>query len=247
MKNLTPEQVVDLLKKAYEQILQKNPLYSLRALARDLSLSKSTLSALMRGERIPGPVAKVRIEEFLGLRGSSESADTPSRPYQETKIDPAEFELIADWIHFAILAAVDTGDSSEELEKLAGRFGISAEAADAAVGRLMKLDILRIKKGKIEKNRIGLFSVLDKRLDQAHKIHQQQIFDKAKEVLETPGDFLDQVVFDSRFFPMDDEAFKKVSGRIEQFVASSRQAARNVKSKSKKVYLLSVCCFPLER
>ncbi|MBO9665788.1 MAG: DUF4423 domain-containing protein [Bdellovibrio sp.] len=127
----------------------KNPKYSMRAFARDLSLTQGRLWELIHGRYVPGTKVTERISEVLRLSEEDKAQlnqlvslakDTPTPTLRELKTD--EFALISDWEHFAIINLLGTKDSKSCVEWIAKRLSISVLQAEGAVQRLLDAGLL---------------------------------------------------------------------------------------------------------
>lgn len=158
-----------ILRDELEKRCAHNPRYSLRAYARDLCLSPSHLSGVLKGQyglsregatNIAKKIGLSRTEsEFFiqsveSLYGRSQLARTVAaeklsqlqnkkRP-QQLKLD--HFRLIADWFHFAILELTYLKKFKGNFKWMANALGLNEIQVSAAVHRLQRLGLLSISK-----------------------------------------------------------------------------------------------------
>lgn len=134
---------------------QNNPAYSLRAYAKLLKTDAGTLSKILNKKR---PLGRISIEKFsrqLGLDpiearkymtpkklNQTDSVNRETFEYQELTLD--QFNLIAEWQHFAILEVMRLNDFRPSSAWIAKRLGISIHEVNAAIDRLVRLKLLEI-------------------------------------------------------------------------------------------------------
>jgi transcriptional regulator with XRE-family HTH domain len=132
-----------VLNKTFLSRLNKNPHYSLRAMAGQLKVDQSFLSKVLRGDK---NFSLERIET-LGLRlglpiSQVQSVVLNSKPSTYEKLDEDRFQMMADWIHFAILELAKTENFNSKPEAIGRRLGIHVEEARAALERLTRLGFI---------------------------------------------------------------------------------------------------------
>lgn len=133
----------------------KSPSYSLRAFAKKLGVSVSTVSEIRSGRRRLTPELFDRMADGLFLkpeeraRFSALASDDRAR----VQIEHDQFEMISEWYHFAILSLVRLKDFRSDNAWIAKRLGISQAVAKSAVERLIRLELLRKNKGKFERTK----------------------------------------------------------------------------------------------
>lgn len=153
------------LRTVFEEKTKKNPSFSLRAFARQCSLSPSTMSRILNGQRKLSPTQAVKILPLLQLNSDEMShfftlmafSDTEN-PQQKSKLlsairgrqkNPSQFlshetfQTIAEWYHFAILAMTKMRGFRADAKWIAPRLGLKPFVAQAALDRLMTLGLLK--------------------------------------------------------------------------------------------------------
>ena len=180
-----------LLNGKYEDLRSKNAAFSLRAFARRLDVSPSTLTRVLNGERrVSRPLAEQICDKLV--LDPQERADVldvfPSNKHYrkegqkqiEAENDPAylqltadQFRIIGEWYHFGILSLIKTKGFKNEPEWIAERLGISVRDASAAVERLERLGMIRLDQhGKWTRTRPRVRTsddVLNLSLQKAHR------------------------------------------------------------------------------
>lgn len=143
---------------------RKNRSYSLRAFSKDLGLDSSTLSAVLKGKRrLPVKKASevadriglspLKKQEFLDSIRHSGKALKGIEPIKNSHLLDAEanYKIIAEWEHYAVLSLVLTRDFNPRIEFIAKRLGISTSSANDVVNRLIQTGLLvRNEKGELK-------------------------------------------------------------------------------------------------
>lgn len=181
----------------------RNARYSLRAFARDIGMSSSRLSEILRGKVGLSAQRAQQIGEKMGLgtealdhfvslveleharsdlekKAAGEKVAKRLNGMEELKED--EFSLISDWYYFPILEYLKLPKVNLEVTHLAKTFGLSSEVMQDAIDRLIRLGYL------IRTDNDGFESRSGKRTtsdipSQAIRNAQSQVLDKAKEAL----------------------------------------------------------------
>lgn len=145
---------------------KRNGSYSLRAFARDLSLSPSRLSEVMKGEQGLSEESIHSISKKISRRLAEQnylkdivlaqfSRNEKVRLEAHKRIDEARkvesikrisddnFALIADWYHGAILELIQLADFKSDVSWIAKRLGLKNSIAAIAVERLERLGLIR--------------------------------------------------------------------------------------------------------
>lgn len=152
-ENLTPS---EWLRNEYAKRRRRNPSYSVRAFARQLSLSSGPLTELLNSKRPFTEKTAERIAACLGLSGDEKAwlldgvrQGTLVEPRRYETIDDDRFSLIADWYHYAILSLLETRLRSHSARELAKKLSITPIEAETAIDRLLRLGLLRRQRGRL--------------------------------------------------------------------------------------------------
>ncbi len=123
----------------------KNSRFSLRAFAKALSLSPSSLSALLRSKRRPSPALIQRLGPELGLSESEIAtfAKTSGEVFFQSIPDDV-YEKIADWYHYPILELTKVKGFQPSAGYVALRLGITVQEAQEAADRLVQVGLLEV-------------------------------------------------------------------------------------------------------
>jgi uncharacterized protein (TIGR02147 family) len=144
----------ECLNRELTQRLSRNPGYSLRAFARHLEVSSSSLSRALSGKRsLSVPTAtriarKLRLSPreratFIGsLSKAAKSEQSENLEESIHHLDEKRFRIIADWYHFAILEATYLKNFNFDPKSIAAKFGITVLEASMAIVRLKETGLL---------------------------------------------------------------------------------------------------------
>lgn len=196
------------LKRTLSERVFKNPSYSMRSLARQLEMAPSMLSSVLNGKRnlsvsnalkIAGQLElKDNESEYLALLVQLESADklerkseistklralNPDHGVHDLTID--RFRMISSWYHLPILEMSELKGVTLTGQTVADLLKISKTDAELALERLERLELLeRDAEGRYRKVHDNLLANSDLP-DEGLRSHYHQMFDKAKESIDT--------------------------------------------------------------
>ncbi len=171
--------VQNLIRTNLSQIQMKNPGFSLRAYAKKLELSPSALSEILNGKRKISEKMAVRIFQRMNLapeatqpvlnlfgnkkqdldfiENTTEETDTPAN-IDFLRLSSDQFNLIAEWQHFAILSLLETKNCKSDIAWIAKKLGISQIQAKGSIERLLRLGFIFKKNRKLVTNKRALLS-----------------------------------------------------------------------------------------
>jgi transcriptional regulator with XRE-family HTH domain len=240
-----------LLEAGYASRRARNPKYSLRSYARYLGIDHSTLSQILRGKRALTDAMMARLGARLGLsdelighymmrkgRGGVSAADITSA---QLSIDT--FEVIGDWCHFALLELTRVEGFKPDSRWIARALGISVNAVNMAIVRLVRLGLLVMSSHEMWEDRSGNVTLDHEALTEvALKQLHRQAHELAIESIErTPAELRDQasitVALSSRRLPEIAALVAKFRRELERIAA--RDDVRD------DVYMVDVSVFPL--
>jgi uncharacterized protein (TIGR02147 family) len=128
----------------------KNRAYTLRSFAKHLDVSPAAVSEILNGKRRITKKMASRVAARLGL--DPEKNDSIIRLFQDSKnrsadrsqkLSTDQFQIVADWYHFAILSLLEIEGAKAEPTWISRRLGISIREATSALERLERLSMLR--------------------------------------------------------------------------------------------------------
>lgn len=196
-----------VIKSEFARRRSANAAYSLRAFARDTGLTAPHLSAILSGRRGLSKEKAESIAEALGLsQAESErflldvlarhgrSQTDKSLGQNELKkltrnqgkdywvIEDAQFRVISDWYHVAILHLAETRDFEWNAKYISIRLGISVAEASSAVQALATVGLIKKVKNTyvVQKDFLSTKDIPSKAIRHNHF----QMMAKAKQALE---------------------------------------------------------------
>jgi uncharacterized protein (TIGR02147 family) len=268
MRSLSPPQqnYRSVLEAKFTERLARNPKYSLRAFARDLSLSSARLSEILSGKKGLSRQAAQQIARRLGMsekeqetfcdRVDAEHCRSPlgrkaaqarlvqqhSERSRDLTVD--HFQLIENWYHLAILQYLKIWPDLARPQDMAQKLEISENEAKLALGRLERLDL-------IEKTPSGGYRVLQdwvtsggRAPSASVKKFHRQVLQRAQQALDTRQ--FEQRQFRTTVFPARIRDLPEIQARIDAF-SKSLIKEFSVGARDSDVFALGVQVFPLSR
>jgi DNA-binding Lrp family transcriptional regulator len=163
---------------------ERNPLYSLRAFARDLQLSPGILSQVLSAKRGFSRRNAEKVADRLAFSPTQRRrffGETLPTEFVEIRDD--EFRLISDWYCLAILNLARLAQNQAEPSWVADRLGISTREAKEAIERLTRLGYLKVERGKLRRNPQAITTSRDI-ASTAIRAHHRQNLDRAARALD---------------------------------------------------------------
>lgn len=208
------------LRDVFAQKQRANPLFSLRAWARQMGFRCHTsLVLLLSGKRRIRPEHLERINRGLKLQGDQEKylrllvqlhASSSERERaecsarlallqpnaEESFLEGERFRLVADWVHMAILEMTKLADFRGNSEWIARRlgFGVTEAMARDALERLVKMGLLAREGERVIKTQARLTTPKD-RAGEGIREHHRQVLTNAIAAIEAQG--IDERVYNS--------------------------------------------------
>lgn len=238
---------LQLLKDELSRRVAKNSRYSLRSFAKSLGVSHTALSLAFAEKRKISRKAGLQIADRLGLEPSQavkfiNGAKSP-RPLvgKFKKIELETFQLISDWIHYAILSLLECEGSKFEPRWISRRLGAGEMAVKVAMDRLVKLKMVEQVEGRWRQSAMPI-KVDNKTSTAATRKFQRQLLEKALESLEKdPVEIRD---FSSMTLSIDPKFLPFAKERIKQF-RRELTAELEAKGAPKEVYNLTIQIYPV--
>ncbi len=247
--------------------MEKNPTLSLRAIARDIGISQSYLSEVLKGKKTISlnraselakglRLSRKETKEFRLLAQLEHVKDPQVRgelldemfkaknkkPPFDLSID--QFKAIADWYHFAIRSLFDLDNFEVTPASIAKKLSINVTVAEAALERLLKLGVLvKNEFGEIEKNQEELVYKSDAP-NKALRAYHGQMLDKAKISLNEQSP--QEKFVGSETLAFNQDKLEEANEIIEEFMDKMKSLAEKTPIK-KDVYHLGVQFFNLTR
>jgi uncharacterized protein (TIGR02147 family) len=245
------------LKKYQQFLLQelaerktRNPVYSIRAFARDLDVSSTALCDVLAGKRDLSRKNAEKVASILCLspgRTQSLMREILKSDYAEGQVDfqtleEDTFRLLSDWYHFALLNLAKIKTNRASPPWIAKRLGISVLESRHALSLLRRLGFLAIERGRLVRTGRPLF-FKPTSMPRALKKFQNQILVKAQESIER--DRVEDRYVTSFVMPVD---IRKLSAAKEMILNFQKRLMQLLEAgELTEVYVLSVQLFPLTR
>lgn len=208
------------LRDVFAQKQRANPLFSLRAWARQMGFRCHTsLVLLLSGKRKIRPEHVERLNRALRLQGDQEKylrllvqlqtstseaerAECVARlqllqpSAEESFLEGERFRLVADWLHMAILEMTKLRDFQGDSAWIAARlgFGVKPAQVEEALERLVALGLMAREGDRLVKTQARLTTPKD-RAGEGIREHHRQVLTNAIAALETQG--IDERVYNS--------------------------------------------------
>ncbi len=255
---------VNQLQIALRSKTQRNSRYSMRAFARSLKTSPTTLSLILAGKRVPSVQLALRIADTLSLSEQDRKIfmESVTRAHLDSmlergtdrarhrgrtqrlaikEIQRETFKAISSWYHYAILELTFVESFKPEPRWISAQLGISVAAATRAVDRLIDLGLLEVSEGRFRKA-IEFLTTADKDVtSRAHRAHIGQVLKRGVQALKRLP--IEQRSMTSLTIAIDPENIGKAKKMILDFQRKLRDELTS--KRQKEVYQLGVCFYPV--
>ena len=238
----------------------RNPLYSLRAFARDLNVGKTALSDVLAGKRNFSRQAALQVSEKLawGPRRTkivleeiqSRTKAIPLSPKSDSidleeylQIREDQFKLISDWYYIGILTLARLRNARADSDWIAKRLGISELQARAALDALERLGLIELKNGKLTRTTLPI-ATASKTPSPAIRNYHRQNLRLAEQTLEQVA--MSKRIFSAISITVDPTKTTEAEALINEF----KQKFADLMDggpRSKEVYTLSIQFFPITK
>lgn len=265
---MSEQQIVnyrEIIRRYVDDRIKKNPLYSMRAFAKQIGVSPSHLCRVLQGKKNLSSDSALKIafelnfsirkrEEFLDLV-SYETADEHTKQALYKKIQKKNyksqhrtlnielFSVISDWHHFTIFELAKTAEFKSDPKWIAKKIGLSLTDTKSAIDRLIRVGLLsKLEDDTLIPNEKAEIQTSDDISYLAIKKHHEQILFKAKSALLSP---VDSREFQSLQFSLNPKDLKIAKLMIRNFV---KEFEDTFKSKNgNEIFQLSLQCFALTK
>lgn len=183
---------------------RRSPAYSLRAFARDLKMSPSSLSEFLQGklglshQRVDRLAEMIRLSEqqrvhWHDLMNARWARDPVSKKQAQLRVqsrvrnhpgrlDLEKFKVVADWYHFAILSALEVGSAFQKPSRLAKALRLRVGTVQDALKRLVHTGLLVEDNGTYKPSSSSSFAG-DETPDEAVRESHRQVLKLAERAL----------------------------------------------------------------
>lgn len=240
--------LIEALKKKKE----RNPLFSLRAMAKQISVSPAHLSQLLSGKRPLTVRVALKIAEKLDITPADKTRmlnlavnqkRDPKNRFKQIDfqvLSENEFSLISDWYYYAILSLSKLEDNQASAKWIASQLGIAFSDAKEAFEKLKMMGYIEEKDGKYFQSSKPLHSTRDVPSPALRKFHKQNL-DLAKDRMDLiPVKFRE---FSSMTMPVSRKQLQRAKKLIHEFkIKLSNILERGA---ADDVYTLAIQLFPV--
>jgi uncharacterized protein (TIGR02147 family) len=233
--------------------LKENPSFSMRAFAKKLSVDASLLSKILRRKR---PVSESFIES-AGL--ALEMSPQQIQWYKQAEsmvgglnssltfklLDQDSFEIIADWLHFAIMELMHVKGFVTDTKWIASRLGVTKTEVESALDRLKRVEVLTIDpNGHWFDNSKGhrSFNLGPEYSSAAHRKAQKQVLNKSLMAIDELS--ISERDHSSIMMASSPEKMRQAKSMIDRFRQELCAFLEDTNDK-KEVYQLAVSIFPI--
>jgi uncharacterized protein (TIGR02147 family) len=246
---------INIIRDAFLAKQTKNPSYSLRAFARDVSIHPGTLSQIINGKR----ALNVRDAELLGEKlnldkitrtrflesvlRSNANIDDIKIPAVDKRhmIDDTHYQVLAEWEHYAVLELFETKGFVCDVETVGRRLGLTSERAGTVLSNLLESGLLkRVTSGKIEKVFDDIKTIEDVASRALQASHDETLSMAIDKLVSVPVSRRD---FSSATYAIDPQLIPEAKTIIREF--RMKMGALLKKGNRTEVFQLAIQFFPL--
>lgn len=241
----------------------KNPSYSLRAFARQLGISSSSLSEIMNGKRRVSAKLALRIITRLDLTAeenekliclyqeeisnkkstkASLNRDAITKQKNMLRLMAADYNTTAKWYYYGVLSLAETKDFKADPEWISERLNISLKESKEALERLIELGALGITDEGVSFKGINLKTTDEIKSLAVQSSHLNQMELAKKSLVNDPIDLRD---FTSITFAIDVSKLQQAKLLIRDF--RKRLSLLLESGNQSEVYIFSSYLYPVSK
>lgn len=248
--------IQQLLMQKFEAYKARNSSFSMRAFAARLGMQPSATNEILKGQRRVSRKLAEKIADQLNLDPSERTdllKDFPLKLKRNTqarkarthelevlKLNSDQFELISDWIHFAVLSLVRVKDFRSDISWIAQRLGVSEVEIRKAILRLQHLKLINIdEKGVMTRTPQPIRTtddIKDLSLQRMHLNDMEMAKNKIQDVSVDMRDFTNYT------FPANPKSIKRAKEILRQ---AQDDLEELMNEEAEEVYRVCMYLFPL--
>lgn len=245
----------DLKTYLYEELVlrrERNSAYSLRSFAKAIDVSPSFLSKILSGQRritnrtFQKIIANLDLkpEVVSRLRNNSDGLSDNEMGFNSLHLD--YFKMISDWYHYALIELTRLDGFKNSPEWIAATLGITVNQAKAAIERLLNLELLEFRGGRLRPTSGGNTTTKNEFTALAFKKMQSDLLKKATSSLWNEAfDKRDHTSISMAINPEDIPEVKKRLTQMRREIC--KYLERPQTKKPTQVYNLSLSFFSLSK
>lgn len=232
-----------------KQRQQKNKHYSQRGFARDLGVGAGRLSDILNGKTAVGPrllekfITNLKLTEDGGsqlkLLFLQQNAKKKTVGNFTRYLSHEEYELIAQPKHYYILALLETSNRRHSTEWMARRLGVSEEAVQEMLERLIAMNLIRRESsGRLRTVPGGATTTHDIPSSVLRESHRAVILDSLQRLHEEPVEKRDYTSITMAANPAKIAAAKRLTSEFRRRLCKLLETG-----KKSEVYTLNIQLF----
>lgn len=234
---------------------RNNPLYSLRAYARDIGIHPATLSQIINGKRtLPlkecdkvakklnlGPKEQVLFKESLTSKKTVlDSIKIPAED-QRLMLDDSYYKIISEWEHYAVLELFELADFQRSKEEVAARLDLTVNRTDVVLNNLKICQLIEVDaEGKLLKVQSDVKTSEDISSQALRESHKETLQMGIAKIEAVPVELRD---FSSSTLAIDMSKLPEAKLIIREF--RRKMATLLASGEKKEVYQLAIQFYPL--
>ncbi len=224
----------------------RNSSYSIRAFARDLGISKTTINDVMRGERRLSTYHIESISTCLSLDEATikflKKDDINTSERNRLVLLEDEFRVIKDWYYLAILNLAKLPNNQCCADWIAERLGLSQELAERSLAELLGLGLIENRDGKIFRTSKTITTSTNIPSESIREHHKQSLVKAVDALEEVPIELRD---YTTVTYVLNPEKIQDAKNLIFSF---HRKLGKLLDCKqATEVYRLNIQFFPLTK
>ncbi len=254
------DQVViqNLLQRKFAELQSANPRYSLRAFSRKVGINPGALSGILNGKRNVSTKLIQRIAErllldpqerselfshFRVLRYETAKKEAAEGGAEYRVLNAAQFKLVAEWEHSAILSLMRTKGFQSDTDWIAERLGLTSSRVRDVVRRLIEVGMVDITGDGCLVRITPTYRSTDDVADISLRRSHEQSLELAKRSLEQ--DAVSERDHTWVMFAMDPKKLSMAKEKIRRFQDELAELVET--GDQTEVYRLSMHFFPLSK
>lgn len=239
-KDKNYDELITHLKTELYQRQRKNSSYSLRSFARDLGVSKTTISSILNQTRTPSRSTLIRIIDSLPHLAEHIEKHLTNFHIMR-RISPFSFDPISDWYYLAIFHLADFPDNQASPKWISQKLNISLDLARQSLRKLIELNYIQV---SLEDQMIRTskpIKITAPLGSDGVKKHHKQKLTQAMKAIDTLSPTQREYV--SLTIPTDSKQLKEMKEMISDFIGELQVRFGN--ETPNEIYNISVQLFPL--
>lgn len=234
---------------------RNNPLYSLRAYARDIGIHPATLSQIINGKRtLPlkecdrvakklnlGPKEHALFKESLTTKKHLLDAIKIPLDDQRLMLDESYYKIISEWEHYAVLELFELTDFMKTKEEVAAKLDLTLNRTDVVLTNLKLCKLIEVdSNGKLVKVYSDVKTSEDISSQALRESHREALQMGIAKIESVPVEWRD---FSSSTLAIDMSKLPEAKTIIREF--RRKMATLLASGDKKEVYQLAVQFYPL--